>query len=103
MIKDYVKGYPCKVEINSITLLGRIIGEDKDGQWGEINGKSMFSIPQFGTPHGSRFKTGVLHLVDLTEEDCEKLKNFEQSVTENFYSNKLTSEEIASADKLAKG
>jgi len=102
MIKDYVKGYPCKIVMDFSILLGRIIEEDKDGQWGEINGRKMFSIPRFSTPHGSVLKIGVLHLVDLEEGDWEKLKNFEQSVTKDFYKNKLTAEEIEVADKLAK-
>lgn len=74
MISKYEVGHLCKLE----SVLGRIVGESEDGSWGFVNNMRVFSIPLFGTPHGSVLKTGIVHLSDLTFEEEIRLRALEE-------------------------
>ena len=84
MLKDYYKGMPCTLQDE---LLGRIIGEHEDASWKQINGKKMYSLPLFSTPHGTVIKTGLFRLFDINEDQMKKLVELEKSVLdkENLY------------------
>lgn len=74
MITKYEKGLPCMMG----DVVGRIVGESDEGQWGEINGTKMFSIPLFSTPHGTIFKAGLFYLNDISDEGMERLIEYEK-------------------------
>jgi hypothetical protein len=90
-IKKYKLGLPCMLG----QVVGRIVGESEDmGSWGYINSERMYSIPLFGTPHGSIIKTGVLYLSEIDEEGMKRLEEYEKDAKEKgkeLYAGKLES------------
>lgn len=87
-IESYAKGKPCMLG----EVIGRIVGNAEEGSWGEINGVRIFSVPLFGTPHGSVIKTGVLHLIEIDIDSMNKLRDFEDELISSgkeLYAGKL--------------
>jgi hypothetical protein len=86
MITQYKKGYPCRFG----GVVGRLLGESGEGSWSP-DGK-FYSIPLFGTPHGTVIKTGIEHLDDMDEEGVNLLLHLEdRALTESksFYAGYL--------------
>jgi len=75
-LKEYKNGLPCMFG----DVVGRIVGEGDGGSWGLINDVEIYSIPLFGTPHGSIIKTGVLYLSEMSDDGMVKLLEFENDV-----------------------
>lgn len=76
LIKTTEIGYPVMLG----EAVGRIIGYDENGSWGNVNGIDLFSLPKMGTPHGTVIKTGLAHLREITPEGLEKLQEYEQEL-----------------------
>lgn len=93
-IKQDYKGMPCMIG----DIVGRILGEDDKSSSIKVDDKKLFSILLFSTPHGTIIKAGRFLFSKITKEGMEKLLEFEKDCLENrpenFYSGKLTKEEI---------
>lgn len=92
-IKQDYKGMPCMLG----DMVGRIVGEDEKSSSIKVDDKKLFSVLLFSTPHGTIIKAGRFLFSEITKEGMEKLLEYENDSNikpENFYSGKLTKEEI---------
>lgn len=72
-LQEHYLGLPCMLG----DVVGRIVGEHESGSWGKINGFQVFSVPEFGTPHGTIIKNGRMFLSEITEEGKKILQAYE--------------------------
>ena len=75
----------------------RITGEHKSSTWTEIDGERVPTFPEFATPQGSVMVSERIYLEEITDEDMERLLNYEEKLRlsgEGLYSGRLSEEEI---------
>lgn len=74
-LSGYYVGKPCVMQNQ---IVGRIVGESDQGSWGVIYGFKAYSVPVFGSPHGTLTECGVGYLGDCNEEQLKLLAEYEQ-------------------------
>lgn len=77
-----IKSYELGMPVGLGKVVGRIIGESKEGSRGLVNGVEMPSIILISTPHGSVIETGILYVSEVDDEDMDKLRAFEKDCRE---------------------
>lgn len=73
-------------------VVGRIVGYNDEGSWGELNGTKIYSILDISTPHGTIIKSGCIFVDEITSEGLQRLEDYEEELRSELkplYNNKL--------------